>query len=689
MFGKRLLPALMVSFAAYAQVEMIAPEFRRDDDLHSYLGLVNPERTRTLITLTGFSADGVPAGEATRGLPPFARFEEGPATLFPDIEGVAWLHVHSQGKVVGYVRYQVPGSDQTSMAPLNRFTDQSLWVPAVLPDETLPISGNTVVNAGDTDGVVNTRPYRDPNDGGSSRRVFYPLAPAPLTPGQGQERFRYDALYADFPLSILWDRIQSDNPLTGIQHLSDANGGMATHHLQTTLHREMIATDLHGDGAATRVVLVNTNPDSLEVEVTLYDIYQQTLTYLITLEARERRIIDLDDRENLPQSLHTVWAHFKAHETGLAGFMLTDSEGARTTTEIGEQFSSLIHLPYTPGDQTHQTRITMINPEPGTRAITYIYGFNDNGELVKRIRANIGGLEKVAYDTAELFGDSASEITWVRVLALTARLGVWSLTSPRNGGDYSAFRGIPTLTRREDRQLAGFEFIRPLDLPGQGWTLQDLKDETYRTVVIDEVRDRFSDGHSKPLWGQFFTETAHFPPEGQHYLAYEPLFFNNSQPDRKDQVMFISPLVEVPPYGAYHLSYQMRFFDPQNATEGSRYGLAWRMEGEETWHWFGLTGYLLAINPPVLIGDCWFDVGYRSQGNLVTRTNWFHFQAPLPAEIHGKRIQFAYFYDHTPSEIVRQGPTMHIDDVRLTTHPDRHAFYYEDATGVLLFKEED
>jgi len=676
MLAVRILLLGLLLGPAWAAETWFAPDFRWDENLESHLGLVNTQRARLEVTLTGYPVDGGDPVVVMRSLPPYQKLEESAVSLFPDV-AIAWLAVASEGKeMLAYARFEVPGGGGREIVPLNALDGGEAWAPLVWSEDGLPILETRLAATTDAETEIVFEPYRDPRFLGSIRRAIEPRD-AMLTGGE-QAAFVYEQLYERWPYDILWDKITSSAPIAGIQHLGTPGGPLASYPLPRTPYRELAVSHLGGKGSTSRVVLVNTNPDPLDVEVAVFDAHGFIYPELIVLEPREKRVIDLDDRETLPLPHNTAWIRFRAHEYGLLAVQLTETEDGWSASDPSARFGTNVYLPHLPDDAARETSVTLINPDPEPARVL-VYGLDGIGGLTARLDLFLDPYERRVTGMEDLFGDEAGNVGWMRLYCLNRRIGAWATTTPRDGGDFSTMTGIVGMTARVPYQVSDFEYIRIKDMIGQGWRFLDYNDETYRNWVSDEMRHRFADGHSKPYTGQFFTETAHFPAEQQHFLAYEPLSFTKRIfPDKIDRILFLSPFFEVPPMATYHLSFDMRFFDPQNATPTSRYGLAWRLEGEETWQWFGLGGELIVVDPPLLIADCWEDVAYSTLDRIVTKSNWWTFENQLPADIRGKRMQVAFFYDHihTPTSPM-QGPMLQIDNIQLNAEPHHFALFYE------------
>lgn len=686
MLGLRLLLMLVLAVPAMAQYTFYAPDFRSGEGLNPVLGLVNPERDQVFALVTAYDAQGQELGSLGIAVQPYGRFES--ANPAAASGAVAWLKIESNFHLGGYVRYQEQGGDRTSMASLVTHVGHNLYVPALIDEEELPLAENLLVNVGGGDAQINSEPYR--------RVDVFPLrAPARTlfdNVGRGhQTGFTYNVFEGLDQYAIYWDQLQSETMLTGIQHFIPEEGGMVSVPMQLTPYRELIVTDLGARRGQNRILLINTNADPMEILRTTRDIYGNTWEETINLRIREKIILDLDDPFQNPVSMRESWTSLKPLETGLVAMHLTARADGRAAVNPTRRPATVVNLAYTPSSDDLHTKITLINTSNRANSV-YLDGNSNVGRSARKVITLLPH-ERRQFTTDEMFGEAAARrVTWMRIYTNKSTTVAYSMTENRSGsGDFVASDAMETVIRNNDNQVSGFEFIRSLDLPGQGWEMIEFNDDTYRNWVLDELRNRMHDDHSVPETGQFYVETAHFPAEGQHYLAYNPLSFSKQIFDnRDDRILFVSPFVDVPAYDFPHLSYEMRMFNPENGTEFSRYGLAWRLEGEDTWNWFGLTGYLLVIDPPLIIFDCWETVLYSTIDTNVTQTNWWKFQSALPQSVRGKRIQIGMFYDHdheptSPS----QGPILMIDDIKFSGIQDEDALNYAifGGAGTFTFSE--
>ena len=689
MFGKGFLLTLFVVWPAMAQFTWYAPDLRWDDDIQTYVGFVNPDREDLTLTITGFGADGSLLGSLERELPANGRFEEASSSFFESATSLAWLRVTSDRQGAGYVRYSKANDNAFSLVPLNHIAGTESWLAQVYPSALIPSKEITLVNTSEVEGGAQIEPHRFQGTFGAQNKV---QAIPDFSLAHGQARFQHQDIFTWFPENLSWDRLAAEVPVVGVQHFGAETGGLASQVLQRTPHREFFVNAIQPSGmkAKTYFVAVNTNPDPLEVELISYDQQLNEHPSLMVFEPYERRVFDLSDGQALKLPFHFTWLRLRARENGLIGFQYTAAADgdAMTVTDIGAHAGSVVNLPHTPSTADLRTTVTFLNPDGEKNARFFIFGFADDGQLAARSGKILEGNAVLQLDTEDLFGEKADRVAWMQLFAPAGLVSATATISRRDGSAMAAVVGTPTLISRASTQVSGFELLRVRDLEGQGWTPISYKEAFYRNDVLEETRNIFHDGHSSPIPGQFFAETAHFPVEGQLYLAYEPLTIYKSTifPERIDRTLLASPFFEVPSFANLYLSYQMRYFNPQNATLESRYGLAWREEGASEWNWFGLGGELL-VDPPFLIGDCWIDVGYRDISKLVTLSGWYPFEVQLPNTLIGKRIQVAYFYDHRHYVgSATQGPTLQIDDIRLSTHPSyQFPFYYEKkGSGVFV-----
>ncbi len=690
------LALAVLAGAAFCQNTYYAPDLRWDDAARAYLGFANPAKQAITVKLTGYDATGAVLGERVIDLPRFGRFEAAARDLL-ETGTPAWVRLEASDTLAGYVRTLAPSGTRWSLTPLNRFAGDEAWIPQLSALEDLGPVEVALINAAEA-GQARLFPFRDTRYRGTLQQA----AEARLVPEYGasgqKTRLRYEAIYDTFAHALSWDRVTAEGAarLTGALHFGVEPGSGAAPRASLAVRRTpspiLAAVPVHDvrDPETTRFELVNVNPGPLDVTVTFYGGEGEVWDTLLTLPARERITIRFNDLSQFSQPFDPQWYRFTANETGLIGYQLTVSPSGAAAALAGDlDPASQIALPYTPTQPGLETRIVLLNPEDQAARV-YAYGFDNEGKLVRRLPAFYQKpRQKTAHSMTELFGDRAPLISWVRLLTTSGQIAAYSMTAAEGGEIMAALPGTAAKARGRTFFRANFEFIEFERLAEQGWTA-DYFDSSFPHKDFDDQKDHYFDIHNRPIWGQIFTESAFIGEVDNLSLGYEPPepFTRYLRAPLHETIAYRSPFFETPDYGPLYLSFLMRFINPQHASPGSRYGIAWREEGSERWRWFGLSGELL-LDPPFAVRDCWIEgVAYRDLDNLVTLSGWLPFQARLPDEARGKRLQVALFYDHIYYRATGQGPIFFIDDARVVSSPVKNALFYEEASGEFIRSDE-
>jgi len=682
----------IVGGSVWAGFDYYAPDLRWDETARAYLGFVNPGREPLVVRIVGYDAEGAALDEREVELPRFGRFESAARDLFED-GAVRWARLDASAQIAGYVRYVAADKSRWSLVPLNRFAGDELWIPQL---EALPALGDVEIalaNAGAEAAAVSLNPFRDARYVGTLQEAAGPRTVPELTQPGRATRLNYAALYSEpFAHAFTWDRLAAPAPagLVGALHFGAASGEglapLATVALPRTPLRDMALIPLtaEADDLRNELVLINVTPGPLEALVAFYNGREETLETRITLPARERTTVRFNELFPFDQFFEPQWHRVTVNETGLIGYQLSVAEATGAATALAGALDpgSLVSLPYTPTQDGLETLVTLLNPAEKPARL-YVYGFDDAGALAARVPPfYVKPRSKAAYSMTELFGEAAGKVSWTRVLTTSGQAAAYSMTRQTGGQAMAAMQGQVAAGRDRDFFQADFEFIDFERLIDQGWTVDYFGFDFPRTLFEDR-KDFYVDIHQQPLWGQIFTEVAFEAATGGVYLGYEspaPFTFYLAQ-SLRDALTFRSPFFEAPEGGPLYLSFALRMINPENANPGGRYGVAWREEGSSQWRWFGLSGEILQ-NPPLAVRDCWQEnVAYRELTNLVTLTGWLPFEAALPKEAAGKRLQVALFYDHVYNQGDGQGPRLFIDDLRVSTNPRDYSLFYESASG--------
>lgn len=673
---------MMLTMPLMAGRMFYAPDLAAMDDRDAWLGVVNNSGEALTVTVHGYTADGQQVGEALWELAVGERVEVAADSLFD--QQPAWAALESDFPLVGYVRYQK--GDAISMVPLTRFAGPDLYLPGITEDGTG--SQVALVNTSADAGEALSSPWRRYPHDFNANHLQEPSTLEGFGAAKTQLRAAYDDLVTGEKKGLRWDRIQSALPLVGVHHFHDEESGAYGSLVPAlTPLREMIIAPLAPAkrGYRTHFVVANTTDQPLQADLTIRDLFiAEPLVEILTLEAGEKRVYTFGDPTQLPQ-FKPIWFHIRANENGLVGYQYTEARngGSRAYWEAKGEPGSRVVMPYVRHDAGYTTRFTLINPTDETAAYT-LSAYGADGSFIKLWRAPIflaGQAEHYTLD--EVFGDQASDIAWFEVRALRGKATVMGLIHTSNGSTMAAITGTPTSFSKDARKVADYEFLRALELGPQGWTAQMFDDEFARPLFTET--GRLNNGEETPDDGSFFLERNFGAGHGKAYFGYEPRLAakDNVFISQQEEVALVSPYFEVPDYANCYVSFDMRLINPEFATAHSRYGIAWRTEGSDDWHWFGLTGEML-LDPNPLIADCWERVCYRSHDNEVTLTPWFPFQAPLPETVAGKRIQVGLFYHHVHTRSSSYvGPTLFVDNIGLTATGNDRAFYYEDAAGTV------
>ena len=483
---------------------------------------------------------------------------------------------------------------------------------------------------------------------------------------------------------MVWDRLTSEDlNFSALQHFQSNSARLASMTLPRTPFDDMFFVPLAStlNSFWNRMVLVNTHPRETQVTVTSYFDYMEPYSLTLTLAPHEKRTYNYGDTNQLALPFNPTWIKFTPHERGLTGYQIAGANDGTGLAAMGAlpRPASVMVLPYTPTSTDLATEIGVINTLE-KNATVYIYGFNDSGTRVARSSKILHPGESLKTDAGQWFGEKAAEVTWVRLHAHRAAISAWARVKRTGDSAHGAMAGIPGPAYKGNTFKTDFEFLEVDALLDQGWTRHYFS-KRFRTEEDRRDEDIFHDTHSDPVNGQFFMESAFIADEGFSFLGYEPTPHITApfQEELSDAVAFMSPYFEMPPEGDFYLSYEMRFFEPDLATETSQYGVAWREEGQSTWHWFGLDGHIV-LKPFSYVSDCWVEVTYRVLNRFITISGWLPFETKLPDSVRGKRIQVGLFYNHIEGP-VEEAPALLIDSLRVSAEPLDFSLFYERASG--------
>ncbi len=680
-----LLPALAAS-------EQFAPDLREQTNRSLWLGLVNPSGSALDLTFEGYSADGRILTTFAVTLPAWGKVEYSASELHsasneskPE-DKLAWGRISSPGLPIGYVRYLGSAPRWMTIAPLARAAGSELWVPQIAAGSFAPKT--VLVNTAATDGAATSQPSRLPGETAAQPPAELPNFGTAL----GQADFRYGDLYAK-PEQLAWDHLTGTQlAMTGVQFLGASQSNHdrgAAWILPRTPSRRLVAGPLFPlrQGGWNKLVLINTNQTDLRVDITPhyswygqppYDFTYETQTFTITLAAGERRELDIDQPQLQTLPAVADWFELQSYDGGLLGYQLFGRTGSEAVSAVdidGAPGSNRV-LPHLVSDTTLTTTLSIVNTIAREGYGTFT-GYTRQGLVVPSITLpRLRGYEKRDYTMEQLFGSRASEVAWALVRNTNGHLVAHSVTSRRDRTALMGFSALPTVVTT-DEPLYAADMERRLigDLYDLGWQPISYTDSGR---VIEEGR------YGDIVYpGDFFIEDAFNGESGYFYLGYEPYHSGNPLADPRgltERAALLSPFIEIPAYGTWYLNYRMRFHNPQDAQWESRYGLKWRIEGSDTWHWFGVSGRNL-LEPDDALADCWVDIQWRNL--FVTVTGWLPMEVTLPPETAGKRIQVAYYYDHQPKSPADTAPWLFIDSIHIDGKIDPWALHYVWGQGTL------
>jgi len=690
---KRIFASLLIACFAlmsFGQVVRYAPDLRMDDQIQSWLGFGNPSLQEMTFVVTGYDQDGLLLGTREMVLGKEARFEGSAGDLFET--GVpAWASVSASGSFFGYVRYERVDGKGASQTALSAADGNEVWVPQINDLDGLAAS-TIMVNASEKQGEAVTqptvsigtyKPYR------SETQTIIPNFGEPYSKIGITQNIQYKDIE-----NPTWDLISARNGirLAAVQHFTpptEDGQGLASLDLPRTTSREMVFGAL-GDyrKGLNKVILINTHSAPTPAVITTYNQWSQEQVFEVTLEAFQKLELDMNIENQLGLPRNLDWMRILPKEGGILGYHVFGKEGTLGAVSGNALPMTSAAIPYTPTNASWQTEIGLLNlGQDGTRV--YITGYDETGKKYtssKRVVLQVG--EKEIYTMETLFGEKASSIVWAKAATTKVRISAYSRVSKRDKSASSVMDALPVRASDGDFFFANFEHFGRLELEAQGWKPIIFSDPDYWPPTPRHLPERFTNRSFHPA-GSFFTETIYAPECGFFHIGYQSIYegrtsihFNR----RPDSAAYMSPFFEVPDYASSWISYHMRFFNPQDATPGGRYGIVWREEDSNQWHWFGVSGALL-LDPPFAINDCWFDIQYRNE--IVTATGWLRFETQLPESTRGKRIQVGLYAHHVPEANNDEAPMVFMDGILLSNKSHPHTINLgEGSYGSFTIEEE-
>lgn len=688
---KRIWASLLAAcfgLTGFCQVVRYAPDLRMDDQIHSWLGFGNPGLVEATYHLVGYDADGVLVGERDVVLSREMRFEASVGDLF-ETGTPAWVSVSAEASFFGYVRYERVDGKGASRILLSNAEGNQIWLPQIKEiDGAVPAT--VLINASDNNGSAQSQPTISIGNYKPYRSETSTVVPDFGNP-RGQTNLDNDTQYKDIE-NPTWDVITAEGgaQLAAVQHFlptGDASG-MASLTLPRTTSRELVFGAL-GDYRKTlnKVVLINTHAGPAPAVITTYNQWGQEQVFEVTLQAFDKLELDMNKENALGLPRNLDWMRVLPKEGGLLGYHLFGEDGNMGVLPGDAMPSTSAALPHTPTNNEEQTEIVFLNlDDDGTRV--FVYGYDAAGKKHysgEKVILKPG--QKEGYSMEDLFGAKADSITWVKAATTGPLISAYSRVSKRDNSAVSVMTAAPVAARSGNSFFADFEHFGRLELENQGWQPIIFSDPDYWPPIPRHIPERYTNRSFHPA-GSFFTETIYAPECGFFHIGYQSIYEGRvtvRNNDRPDSAAYMSPFFEAPDYAHSWLSFNMRFFNPLDATVGSRYGIVWREEGSNEWHWFGVSGELL-LDPPFAISDCWFDIQYRNE--IVTATGWLRFETLLPESVRGKRIQVGLHMHHIANPVNDEAPFVFMDSIRVSHKPDPHAINLgEGGYGVFTFEE--
>ena len=700
--------------AGMAQVTRYATDLRWNNAVHAYLGVVNPDWRSNQVTLTGYNAAGTPVGTTVIDMAGNSRIENAGNSLFPGSD-LAWVRIDAERIFAGYVRYERPRGGDFSMVPLNHKAGPEVFVPQITDLEKAQpevVAGKALLNNAISVARANDEPFplttilvntsaesgtatQQPIGVIGSQRGFAPTIFPTVIEGFGdagqQTSISYEGTVRNGERAY-WDRLTSSGiDLTAVQHIGDFfdQQGLASMNLNRTPYRRLAFSSLNAneDDRAT-LVLVNVYDTPLPFQLNLYNIYDQPIYEIHDrLDPLERRSYDLSNQE-FPDTItirDIKWGVLTPLEGGMIGYLVYGNKDNSTLAATEGQIFPADNrvVPHTPSTNGYTTEVSIINLSDEPRRLT-IYGYDAQGTLYRPTERIVSRpYQRLEMTIQEIFGTDA--VTWMRINSRDEELLVESRIT-REGG-MAVMRGIPIdASGGSDVFFAEFEQFGEVNLLAQQWRpyIFSAPEQFHHLRRYQPNRSVFS----VPAFGEFFTDYRFDNITGFYHLGYESVYrgFGIIREPDPDTVGFISPFFEVPDHGTYYLSYDMRFYNPDDTTETSQYGMVFREEGSDEWHWFGVNGRMI-FDRWAPLGGWWHLVDYRNE--TMETTAWFPMEYQLPEQFKGKRIQVGAFYNFvSDDEDIREAPLFFIDNLRVSPQP-RELGYFNSFYGSGSFISSD
>lgn len=649
---------LLIGILGWSQYFQYTSDLRWDEDLKCEVGFANPTKSPASVVLTGYTNTGGMLGTKSFDLPGLGRKSFSCQELF-STSSIAFLKLEASVELGSYVLYQ---SEHTmSTLPFSSTPGSKVFVPHIARDTELFYTETTVANFSSSRSALISQPYMDPAnpDSLTPDRLTEPVyLPSELSQN-AQSRFTYSSLYPELTPSLQWDIITSTQPqgLVGVEHFGKSLQQRASLSLNRSPFQEIIISHISHDKDHfwTGLVLVNTKDGIVPVTIQSY-MEDGTPFQKVHFELQpfEKKTFLIGEGQELGLSDLASWMKITPYEQALIGYEIFGSPDRTFLAGMEAAMipTNMVTLPFTPTNDDQWSGFGMINPTDHDICVQ-IGGLDDEGNILgyydcKRMDPH----SKFITTLEDFFGEKAKDIRWVRLNTERGTMSGFSLIGDRDRTKLAGLQGISTYNREGTVFSANFEHDGVDTLVDQGWQ---------ETQFADVWQWRWLNHFSiEPFYeavnGVTHLQARKYPMEF-YFWGYV------------DRIGFVSPFFEIPVEdNNLFLSFYLRLIDPIHTNDYSRYGIIWREEGSNSWHWHGVTGpYILRAMDEVYN----FTVTQKWNLEVHEMTQWLPFEVQLPSSLAGKRIQLGLYYE-SPNEYLepdQKTPYLWCDFIRVTTDP--------------------
>ncbi|PIE89492.1 MAG: hypothetical protein CR997_11015 [Acidobacteria bacterium] len=670
---------ILAGLFSWSQYFQYAPDLKWTDELKSSIGMANPTKDSATATLIGYSATGEQTGTLTLEIPALGRRSFTVYELFNTAD-TRFLVLQSSVRLGAYVLYR--GDNSLSTVGFSTSPGHQLFVPHIARDTSLFYTQTTVANLSSNKLPLQSQPYLDSENPESNLPVQ--LEQAVDIPSVSNKStlfsFFYDDLYMEETSLLQWDRLKAEQEqgLVGVEHFGMTGRQMASLSLPHSPFQEMIISHLSQDNEHfwTGLVLVNTKNGIVPVTIQSYmedGTPFQTLRF--ELGPYEKKTFTIGEPHELGISDVASWLKVTPYEQAVVGYQVFGSPDQTFMAGMEPAMipTNMTTLPYTPTTDELWSGFGVINPTDDNICVQ-IGGLDDQGNIVSVFDCNrMDPHSKFITTVEDLFGDQASQITWLRLNTERGTMSAFSIVGNRDRTTLSGLQGVSTYNKEGDIYLANFEHDNIQTLLDQGWRETRFDDERPLKVL-----DFFSiESYYEAVNGIKHLQARKFCREYYYWGRVV------------EQIAFISPYFAIPSdKEQLYLNFHLRLIDPEFTNELTRYGVVWREEGSNAWHWTGLTGsYIMqtmAENNRFTVFQSW-----NQEVHQMTR--WIPFEIQLPSNLAGSRIQVGLWY-HSPNDSLEPGDQTAIlwaDFIRVTTAPTiphHYQPYLFDGQGVFFYE---